>query len=366
VFAKTSTLEQIAAEAGVSHATVSRVLTGRLNPTRRAAVHRADRIRSIAARLGYRPNAAARVTRSGHFGTVALLLSTKRERSNVAADLLNGIADVLSERGQKLMVVRLPDDQLTDRGALPSILREHATDGLLIDYTHAIPDALVQLIDRLPVPAVWINSKQSTNCVRPDDRSAGRRAVEILVGLGHRRIAYADFGRPDFETQHYSVADRLAGYRDGMADAGLQPLILGAPTGPEIRGGDRVAYARQVLDVSKPPTAAICHSHKSSIPLQMAAAVLGRQVPRDLSLIAFEDHPVDFLGPCHTTLCVPHAEVGRRAAAMLLDRIAKPGVAGPEITIPFELLTGETIRPPVRSGDRETRAQRRTHTKEKP
>ena len=342
-----ATIGDIAKAAGVSDMTVSRILNGRADYNRPTYARRAQRIRTLAREMGYRPNAAARSTRSGRFGNFALLLGTKDGRSSLPNGLLNGIQDALAQRDLSMSVLKLPDERLTDPAAMPKLLREHTSDGLLIDYTHGIPPRMIELIEGLGLPAVWINSRQAHNCVRPDDVAAGRLAAEHLIRLGHRRIAWADFTHgPEFPGPHYSAADRRQGYAAAMIDAGLQPLILRAQTGIDVPSPRRLAFAADVLASSDRPTAVIGYAQTTTMPFHLAAAQRGLSVPDDLSLVSFDDHPMACLGPQYTTLIPPHEAVGRAAVDCLFSRIQTQRDQ-PPVAVPFDFDPGQTSSVPV-------------------
>lgn len=332
---------ELARLANVSQKTVSRALRGGDDVSQATR----ERIQRLAEQHQYRPNAAARSTRSGRFGSIALLLGTKDGRSTLPQDMLNGIADALYDRDLNLAVVKLDDEQLTDARHVPRILREAASDGMLIDYTHAVPPGMERLIEGFGLPAVWINTAREHNCVRPDDRAAGRAAAEHLLQLGHRRIALADFTHgPDFVDPHYSAADRRAGYADAMIDAGLEPRVIVAEAGEGVPSSERPTFAGGVLGGSDRPTAVIAYSQTTAIPFHMAAVARGLSVPGDLSLVSFDNRAVAHLGPLYTTFSPPQEQVGREAVVLLTQRLNKHRDL-PAVAVPFTFEPGQTTTP---------------------
>ena len=119
-----ATLEEIAREAGVSRYTVSNVLRGRNKENWACTVERAERIRGIAERLNYRPNAAAVATATGRFGAIGLLASRRHPDGVLLSTLLYSIRHHLTERELHLTLGDLPDESLTDEAYVPRILRE--------------------------------------------------------------------------------------------------------------------------------------------------------------------------------------------------------------------------------------------------
>lgn len=337
----------IAEQAGVSHATVARVLGGRGIYRRPADARRAERIRHLAEELGYRPNAAARATASGRFGVIALLLSTVGERSNLPEPLLAGIHDALAERGLHLTVARLPDEKLIDTGFVPRILQETAADGLLIDYTHGVPDPLVELIGRHRLPAVWLNTKREDDAVYPDDTGLGRLATEHLLRLGHRRIGYLRHRmahRPQTPT-HYSLADRLDGYKAAMRDAGLEPMV-------RMPHPDRDLQNRwQLLDAwlrgPERPTALLTYRSADAQTALFAAHGAGIRVPEDLSVMTLGTLVPHWVGDRWwiSTAVADEASLGREAVAMLERKIGEPDAAERSVAIPGYIASaGNTCR----------------------
>src|ERR1043165_3537917 len=279
-------LKRIAEHCGLSLQTVGAVLSGKADLFRPETVAKVQR---AAAQLGYRPNSAAKAMRSGRFDSVALVLSDDPWRSTLFRPQLNGIDHALLAAGKHLIHALVPEQDLRERGQVPRIIGELMTDGLLINYNTGIPEALDQAITRHRLPAIWMNAKRADNCVFPDDEGAGRLATQHLLALGHRRIAYVDYchatTQPD---QHYSAWDRQAGYEQAMRVAELRPRIV---TSPHSIPSSRIpTAARAWLAAPDRPTAVVTYCEREAEPILYAAtALLGLQVPRDLSIVTTAD-----------------------------------------------------------------------------
>ncbi len=336
------TLEQIASRTNLSPVTVARILRGQNKENRPTAVARGTLVRRVARELDYRPNAAARAMRAGKFNAVALLQSELPTSSLLPGALLGGIQQALADRHTHLILATLPDAKLTSREYVPTILREYNCDGLLINYNANIPSSMVDLIDANQLPSVWINSKQAHHSVHPDDEGAGTRAASMLLDLGHRRIAYLDFVT-DTPAGHYSSVDRYAGYESMMRNAGLPAYRFGHPT--IWRRGDIVTAQRQWLRQDDRPTAVIAYGDIDARALQMAAALEGLSIPRDLSLITFGSRHLDDLGLRLTSMLIPEQAVGRRAVELLNEQIADPNAKQPRVAAPFGFEPGRSIGP---------------------
>ncbi|MEX0653739.1 MAG: LacI family DNA-binding transcriptional regulator [Phycisphaeraceae bacterium] len=333
---RTPSIYAIAREAGVSHATVARILNGRGIYRRPTDAQRAEHIRRLAAQMGYRPNAAARATASGRFGSVALLLSTMGDRSNLPQPLLNGIHDALAAQGMHLTVTRLPDEKLTDAGYVPKILREVSADGLLIDYTHGVPAAMIELIKQHRLPAIWLNTKRDTDAVYADDLGLGRLATEHLLALGHRRIGY--LGRKpapdDNQVMHYSQLDRLRGHELAMRDAGLEPEVR-RPALHRARQSRR-DLLHAWLREPEPPTALLTYRGTDAQTALFVAQELGLAVPGDLSVMALGSPTTDWVADRWwvTSASPDERALGERAVALLEQKIAQPHREQPAVAIP--------------------------------
>lgn len=335
---------KIAEKAGVSPQTVQRVLTRPLRDRRPSIVKRTELIRKLAGELNYRPNAAAMAVSTGRFRSVSLLVGgAGRDRGYgwMPRSLIGGLADALQAHDHTLSVAELDDAQFTSDGFLPRALRMWSTDGLIINYISKVPPELLDLIDRHEIPNVWTNFHSRFNCVHPDDALAGRMATEHLLTLGHRRIGYIGWCSAN---GHYSERDRLAAYNQVMNRAGLEPRVVLLDQGAidRLQDGDYERYLRR-LDR---PTAVVAYAKVDVTRLLLAATRLGLSVPRDLSIISFDDewdNAMDrFPGTC---VLNRFAEVGRLAAEMLLTNLDTRRPSEP-LTVPPLKIVGHTCAAP--------------------
>jgi LacI family transcriptional regulator len=333
------TLRDVAERAGVSVDTVSRALNRRNKEVWESQRRRGEAIRRIAREVGFSFNAAGRAVRTGRFGAVSIVQGFVHYRSYMPPDLFDSIYFELAKAGLRADMVKLSDEDLSSEAYMPGILRERRSDGLLILYTHGFPRATAELIERLKIPAVWINTDRGSDCVRPDDREASERATRHLIRLGHRRIAYVNFvtgaGRG-----HYSVRDRHEGYAVTMEGAGLSPLVLDPQDGvPHDR---RLIASRELLASRERPTAVVAYAPSHVVPVIIAAAGAGMRVPEDLSALTFAQLAQSDYGLRVTTMIEPWREVGRAAVKMLQQKMRNPDRALPARRVPFgmELVAG--------------------------
>ncbi len=329
-----ATLADIAKEAGVSTITVSRVLNGGAQYRRPTFARRAEKIRRIAAEMGYLSNAAAQSMRSGRYGSIALLLSTVRARSLLPPPLLDGILAELMARNLTLNLSPVPDERLVDPEYVPKMLRTWSCDGLLINYNSAIPPRLEDLVSKAAMPTVWINSKHSANCVHPDDAGASRELTERLLSAGHRRIAYANYMAPNNVPHlHYSGFERYEGYACAMRAAGLSPRRLDCER--ILERDERVARSAEWLRAPDRPTAVLCYCSRTANSILSAIHQSAQRDPP--ALFAFGDE-APYAEACEwQAIQIPMHAMGMKAAAMLLDLIEDPSRSFDPVVIPMVL-----------------------------
>lgn len=337
------TLKRIAEHCGLSLQTVGAVLSGKEGLFRPETVAKVQR---AAAELGYRPNSAAKAMRSGRFNCAALVLSDNPWRSTLFRPQLTGIDHALNAAGMHLIHALIPEEDLRERGQVPKIIGELMADGLLINYNTGIPDALDAVITKHRLPAIWMNARRNRDCVFPDDEGAGRLATEHLIRLGHRRIAYVDYchatTQPD---QHYSAWDRQGGYEQAMRAAKLAPWVITSPQ--SVPTAQIPSVARTWLQAEDRPTAVVTYCEREAEPILYAAtALLGMQVPRDLSIVTIADDPADHTGVPLATVILPRYDLGKVAVEMLLERIAQPKRVLSARSLPVRLEPGISTAAP--------------------
>lgn len=337
-------LAVIARRAGVSTRTVYRVLNQRLVERRAGAAARAERIRALAAELGYRPNQAARSTRSGCFDAAGLLLGVTATRSVMPMNFLPGLHDRLAAAGKHLVVARERDEALGDAGFAPTILQRLMVDGLVVYYTHGEPAGLEEALEEHGVPAIWANARRRDDCISFDDQGGAVLAIEHLLHLGHRRIGYLSLSR----STHHSTTDRLAGYGQAMRKARLPVETMIRPTVHAAEGGDEdhPDLVRAWLARSGRPTAVLCSGSHEAVACLVAAGRLGLRVPGDLSLIHIDQSLADHAGAGLTRAHASAVALGRGAAELLLEKIATPARQLPARVLTYELWSGRSCAPP--------------------
>ncbi|HSK37014.1 MAG TPA: LacI family DNA-binding transcriptional regulator [Actinomycetota bacterium] len=315
------TLEQVAALAGVSRATVSRVVNGspKVSPVVRAQVERA------VAKLGYVPNRAARSLVTRRADSVALVVSEPHARffsEPFFAGVVRGVSAVLAETGVQLLLLIAQD--LPDRGRLERYAVGGHVDGVLLASLHG-DDPLPGILERAGVPAVLVGRPAGAapaSYVDADNRGGAGKAVAHLARRGRRRIATIT-GPLDMGVG----LDRLEGYRDGLAAAGLAGSGDLVEIGDFTEEGGAAAMGRLLARPGDPVDAVFAASDLMAAGALRALRAAGRRVPEDVAVVGFEDSAVArYAQPPLTTIRQPIEEMGRQATRLLLAQIA--GEAG--------------------------------------
>ncbi|MDR7481977.1 MAG: LacI family DNA-binding transcriptional regulator [Armatimonadota bacterium] len=325
------TIHDVARRAGVSPATVSRVLNNSGHPVSPRARARVER---TARTLGYVPNRLARSLLTRETAAIGLLVP---DVSNpYYAVVLRGIEDAASQAGRAVILCNTDRRQDKQQVYLRTLL-ERRVDGLIV-AGGTVTAADLRLVRGL-VPMVAIGRHQvPLPTVRVDNVAAGETAARHLLALGHRRIAC--LAGP---AASRTVRDRTTGVARALRAAGValadQDVVATDFTGP---GG--YAAARRLLQRASPPSALIAFSDQVAIGALRALHDLGVAVPARVSVVAFDDTPLAaFVIPSLTAISVPMYDLGRRAAALLLALLA--GQPAASVVLPTQLHVRESTGP---------------------
>ncbi len=302
------TIYDIALKAGVSPATVSRVLGGgaRVAPARRAAVVEAARL------LRYRPNLMAQDLASGRSRTVGLVLPDTV--SSFWGALVGGIETELRTRGYHLLMASAKGSAGEQR-ALDLLLR-HQVEGLVLASGALSDPELEQIVGGVPFVTVCRGATgDDSRRIRVQNREGGRAATRHLVELGHERIAHV--GGP---LAHSDAAERRVGYREALLDAGLRfDGRLVVECGFDMAAG--LAAMEELLASRVALTAVFAGSDQIALGVMLALDRHGLRIPQDVSVVGFDDEGfASFCRPPLTTVHQPKFEMGQAAVRSLLAR----------------------------------------------
>jgi LacI family transcriptional regulator len=325
------TIGDVAATAGVSIATVSRVVNGRYG----VAPETQERVQAVISDLGYESSLVARSLRSRRTNVIGIVVA---DLEPFSAELLKGAARAIHLTGYELIVYsgggHIGDQVGWERRYLSRL------NGTLTDGTILVTPTMVDVVSAAPVVAVDPHAGASAlPTVDSENLEGAVKATDYLIGLGHRRIGFIA-GRPDLE----SARLREAGFRRALDNAGIgfDPALY------RVGGYTKEATetpARQLLESSRPPTAIFAANDVSAIETMEVARSMGLSVPDDLSVIGFDNIPESALSsPPLTTIDQSIQQMGYEAAKLLLSLIDEPGEETIHLTLPTELVVRQSCR----------------------
>jgi len=330
------TIIDVAREANVSFATVSRVVNGKGY----VSAQTRERVMQAMTRIGYTVNRQARVLAGGRTQVIGLLVPDLD--TSYIGEILKGIDEELAAASYDLMLYTTHQRKTRESVYVNSLLNG-MTDGLLMVLPMA-PEAYVDSIRRRGFPFILIDHEgldRQGPSVGATNREGAKQAIHHLVALGHTRIGIIT-GNMEMDC----ARERLAGCHDALAEAGIAPA-------PElVRAGDfhrALAYqlTQELLRLPDPPTAIFAANDVSAFGVMDAVRNTGLRIPDDLSVVGFDDIPdARWTQPPLTTVIQPMREMGRRATRMLLESIADPEAPQERIELPTELVVRSTTAPP--------------------
>jgi LacI family transcriptional regulator len=318
----TARLLDVANAAGVSLRTASRVL----NDDPRVAPDTRQRVQEAMIDLRFRPDEMARSLRAGTDTAIGFVVESISDP--FFAEVIDAVEQEMSRQGRSVLVTSTRRDHGRERDAIGRMMQRRISGLLLVptgdDHSWLDPRRVpVVLVDR-PAPGI------SADLVEIDDHRAAFDATAHLIGHGHRSIAYIG-DTPAIPTS----AARLRGYRDALAHHRIEAdERLVNCDGATSRAAARAVSA--MVNGARPPTAILSATTRASLGVVPALHAAGRT---DIALISFGDFPMaDALRPAVTVVDHPGHEIGRAAAARLLDRLGKPALPVERIQVPARII----------------------------
>jgi len=310
------TIKDIARRAGVSHATVSRALHG--SPL--ISVATSQRIRQIAAELGYQPSVAARSLKTNRSQVLGVIVSHIADP--FFSEILQGIDEVAQQVGYSLFIAASQHSLERER-AIVKTMREHRVDGVIICSTPFSAEQS-QLLASYKTPLVVINNQSAEDyrySIYHDDLDGSQQVTQHLLDLGHKRIAYlgSSFsGRTNDQ--------RLSGYKERMQAAGLsvpEGFVHGVQANNPETGRAAVDH---FLALPERPTAVFCFNDMLATGVLQGLRRVGLRVPEDCSVAGFDNITFSaYTNPPLTTFNQPKHEIGIQAARLLLELLGPEG-----------------------------------------
>lgn len=324
-------MADVARSAGVSVATVSHVLNG----TRPVLPHTRQAVLDAVDALGYTPNSLARSLVTSRTRSIGLAVSAIS--NPYFTEILQGVEAAALEAGYSLLIADPHDDPAHELKVV-QLLHGRRVDGLVVAPS-AEPGGLVTYLRRRAVPTVLLDrvlepagpadGQGPFDQVCAENSGPMAELVTHLASLGHRRIGLVA-GLPGFST----TSERIAGYRQGLAAAGLDAddaLVVSGSS--KSTGAERATAA--LLALPDAPTALVTANNAMTIGALRALRERGLDVPGDIALACFDDFAwADLFTPRLTAIAQPGREMGARAVRVLLDRLAAPDREARTVRLP--------------------------------
>jgi LacI family repressor for deo operon, udp, cdd, tsx, nupC, and nupG len=332
-----ATIQDVARDAGVSTATVSRVLSA---PELVAAATRAKVMEAVG-RLGYQPNFAAKSLRT--LKTEKILVTVPDISNPFFSQVIRGVEEAARAAGYSVLLGDTRHEPEREEEYAAMLLRREA-DGLIF-LGHRLPKTLAGMVAREGQAAPIVNGCEyspelGVSGAHIDNALAAAEAMEHLYALGHRRVGVitGPLASP-------LSRDRLAGVRTAAAAAGRIDGLQVVAGDFSIESGVREAGA--LLDSAEPPSAIFCFSDEMAMGALEAIRRGGLGCPGDVSLVGFDDiRFVQHLDPPLTTVSQPMDRIGHEVVRLLLDILSGRAAALEHVTLPHTLVVrGSTAAP---------------------
>jgi len=323
------TIQDVARDAGVSTATVSRVFSAPelvLEPTRL-------KVMEAVARLGYEPNFAAKSLRT--LRTEKILVTVPDISNPFFSQVIRGVEEAARAAGYSVLLGDTRHEEEREE-EYATMLRRKEADGLIF-LGHRLPDTLTEMVEAMGPRTPIVNGCEfapdlGVSSVHIDNERAAIEVMDHLYGLGHSRVGVitGPLASP-------ISADRLAGVRAGAARHG-QVRGLQVATGDfSIESGLRQTSA--LLSKAQRPTAIFCFSDEMAMGALEAIRRHGLNCPKDVSLVGFDDiRFAQYLDPQLTTVSQPMDEIGHEVVRLLLDILSGRATSVQQVTLPHQLI----------------------------
>lgn len=342
------TVADVARAAGVSKATAARVLGGYGT----VSTELTARIVAAAQTLDYRPNELARTMATGRSGTLGVVVGDIE--NPFFGSVVRGITDAARDRGFGVLLSNSGENVEEERAAVAMLMAKRV-DGLVVAPASLRAKEHLADADARGLPVVLVDREVEglvLDAALADHEAAARRATRLLVGIGHRRIAYLTASaatdpryRDRSQIALTAVLGRIEGFVAAASAAGIPDprrlVRLGAASGEAAQ-----AILAELLGGADRPTAILASDSKLALEVFRAARAHRLAVPHDLSLVTFDDAAwMNALAPTVTVLAQPSYELGAEATLMLAERIAgRRKVRRRVFEVP--LIERESVAPP--------------------
>jgi DNA-binding LacI/PurR family transcriptional regulator len=320
VIHKKPNIAAVAKLAGVAQSTVSRVLNGGY-----ASERMSERVNRAIRKLGYAPSTAAVNFASGRAGSFGLVL--ENTEGEWIPPLLSGIEQELGSKRISLLIGSLILNGTYDSACVKRWIDERRVDGLMFVRPGDAESELVTGAQRQNLAVVLIAPDRTwpgCKLVCSTNFDAGRQVAQHLLALGHRNVAFLGGPEPSGDN-----AARLAGLRDGLAEAGLDiaPANLHYAERYSVDEGRRLAKMWHTLPKQRMPTAVVMGNDAMAIGFMSYVQKSGVRIPEDVSVVGFDDIPAaTWINPTLTTARQHCRELGAAACRSLQRQLESPPI----------------------------------------
>ncbi len=328
------TIKDIAKAAGVSHTTVSRAL--RDHPA--ISTKTVTRIKRLATKLGYVPNATARGLKTRRTRALGVIVSQIDDP--FWSEILQGIDAILHPAGYSLFVAATHRDKQREKEVVQAMV-QRGVDGVILCAPQFSPEQ-GRLLSTYGLPMVVVNNEGTSDSqylVYNEDVYGIRLVTRHLIDLGHRQIAFLGNALGGSTT-----AKREKGFREEMQASGLtvnEALLHLAPQSNPLGGSAGVDY---LLSLAERPTAIVCYNDYMAVGVYSALYKAGVRIPQDMSVVGFDDITIAaYLTPPLTTVRQFKRELGENAARLML-RLLEASEDADTVLVPQKIgISGELV-----------------------
>ena len=333
------TVKDVAALAGVSPSTVSRVCKNNPSISRETR----ERVRRAMTKLGYEP-ATASAAASPRARQIAIILPPSPREvygNSFYLEVIRGISQFCNQR-QSASTIITGQDEGEILQAIRTLTRGDQVEGFILLYSKTDDGIVEFLCEEGYLYALVGKASQlasQTICIDNDNLSAGREATEYLYSMGHRRIAYLGS-----ENAFLFSADRKSGYQLALLQHGLTPDPTFAVEADNF-SFDKTDELRTLLSRSDRPTAIVVSDDILAVSLERTCIQMGLSIPEDISIVSFNNSLIAQLtSPQLTSVDVSTFQLGFEAASQLINHVENPNLMATKIIVPHSIVERSSCR----------------------
>ena len=309
-----STMQEVATKAGVSKATVSRVLSGKGYVSQETK----DQVFKAIEEAGYRPNLLARNLATSKSMCIGLVVTNTLYNGNYFSELISQAAKKLDANGRQLILVDGKHSAEEEREAI-QFLHDLRCDGIIIYPRFLSVDEMDELIDKYKKPVMVVNRKlrkHQSHCIYCDHKGSGFNATRALTERGHHRIAFIT-GSMDSPT----AIERLSGYKEALTAAGL-PVQESLIVPGKWSAASGAAAVETLLAAGEPFSAILASNDEMAIGAIKKLNDAGIAVPAEVSVIGFDNIPTaPFLIPALSSVKDPVSDMVSEVISQIISML---------------------------------------------